>query len=289
MSGAAPGEGRAFVKMSGSGNDFVFLDARQAGAADPLETPGAIAALCARGTGVGADGAVFLALSRGPGAALEIRYYNSDGSRASLCGNATLCATRLAVDMGIAPAAGFAMETDSGTLSVRLADGRPEIDLQVVRQVDPAAAIERQAGERRIGFAVAGVPHLVVLDDDVEVVDVARRGAELRRHPAVGAAGANVNFVSRSAPGAAGEWQIRTFERGVEAETLACGTGAVATAILLAAWGMAPGPAVDLVTRSGRPLRVTVRRGEDGGWRPSLAGEGRVVFRGTLAELVEGA
>ena len=284
MTGAGAGAGRPFVKMSGSGNDFVFLDARGTPDADPLETAALIRALCARGTGVGADGAVFLGAARGPEAALEIRYYNSDGSRASLCGNATLCATRLAVELGIAPAAGFGMETDSGRLSVRVAGGRPEIDLQPVRRVEPSVGIDLQPGERRIGYAVAGVPHLVVLDDDVEGVDLRRRGAELRRHPALDAAGANVNFVSARD---AGGWRMRTFERGVEDETLACGTGAVATAILLASWGLAGQPVVDLETRSGRPLAVTVRRAADGAsWQPSLAGEGRIVFRGVLEELL---
>lgn len=275
------GAGRPFVKMSGSGNDFVFLDARQSGPSDELETDRWIAAACARGTGIGADGAVFLGPPRSRDAALEIRYYNRDGSRASLCGNASLCATRLAVELGIGVADGFAMDTDSGTLRVRMRDGRPEIDLQPVRKVDPAPPIELAPGERRVGFALAGVPHLVVLDDDVEAVDVARRGAELRRHPSLGEPGANVNFVARRADGG---WSIRTFERGVEGETLACGTGAVASGILLAAWGLDHSPTVELQTRSGLWLGVTPRRSDDH-WRPSLAGEGRIVFQGTLGEL----
>src|SRR5689334_20851550 len=100
--------GRRFTKMSGSGNDFVFLDARQSGAKDALETPEWIRMACARGTGIGADGVVFLGPARGAGAAAEVRYYNSDGGRAALCGNATLCATRLAAELGIASAGEFA-------------------------------------------------------------------------------------------------------------------------------------------------------------------------------------
>ena len=283
---AAATAGRPFVKMSGSGNDFVFIDARDALGDDPLETPAGIRALCARGTGVGADGVVFLGAARTPGAALEIRYYNSDGSRASLCGNATLCATRLAVTLGVATEAGFALETDSGRLAARLQASRPQIDLRPVAEVREEMTIDRVPGERRIGFALAGVPHLVVLDDDVDAVDVGTRGAALRRHPAAGAAGANVNFVSASGDGT---WRIRTFERGVEGETLACGTGAVAAAVLLTAWGETSDPVVALRTRSGSDLVVTVRR--DAGvrqWLPSLAGEGRIVFHGTLGELPSG-
>ena len=281
--------GRPFAKMSGSGNDFVFLDARGSGPRDPLETAAWIRAACARGTGIGADGVVFLGAPREPGAAAEVRYYNSDGGRAALCGNATLCATRLAADLGIAGAEEFALDTDSGRLRVRVRGGRPEIDLGAVADVrDAMPAIAPAPGERRIGYAIAGVPHLVVLEDDVETVDVERRGAELRSHPAVGEAGANVNFVSRAATaGHAGDrWRIRTFERGVEGETLACGTGAVATGILLAVWGLAsPSDVVELETRSGLTLGVTPRPDGAGRWRPSLAGEGRLVFRGELAEL----
>lgn len=277
--------GRPFAKMSGSGNDFVFLDARESGPVDPLETPGWIRAACARGTGIGADGVVFLGAPRSPGAAAEVRYYNSDGGRAALCGNATLCATRLAGDLGLGGATGFALDTDSGRLQVRLREGRPEIDLGAVTEVhESMPAIVASPGERRIGFATVGVPHLVLLEDDVETVDVANRGAQLRSHPALGDPGANVNFVSREAR--TGRWRIRTFERGVEGETLACGTGAVATGVLLAAWGLAePSRTVELETRSGLTVGVTPRPDGPGRWSPSLAGEGRLVFRGELEEL----
>ncbi len=276
--------GRQFAKMSGSGNDFVFLDARESGPTDPQETAAWIRAACARGTGIGADGVVFLGPPRSAGAAAEVRYYNSDGGRAALCGNATLCATRLTAELGLAEAAGFALDTDSGRLAVRLRQGRPEIDLGRVTGVQVSTPdIALGPGERQMGFAVTGVPHLVVLEDDVETVDVQNRGAQLRSHPALGASGANVNFVS---PDAGRGWRIRTFERGVEGETLACGTGAVATGILLAAWGLAPAEStIELRTRSGLWLGVTPRPRGDGTWMPSLAGEGRLVFRGELAEL----
>ena len=276
--------GRRFTKMSGSGNDFVFLDARESGAKDALETPEWIRTACARGTGIGADGVVFLGPARSPGAAAEVRYYNSDGGRAALCGNATLCATRLAAELGIASGGEFALDTDSGRLPVRMTDRRPEIDLGVVADVRLSVpGIAPGPGERRIGYAVAGVPHLVVLEDDVDTVDVRNRGAQLRSHQALGPAGANVNFVS---PIAGGRWRIRTFERGVEGETLACGTGAVASGILLAAWELTGGrDRIELETRSELSLGVTPRPQADGSWRPSLAGEGRMVFVGELGEL----
>ncbi len=268
--------GRAFYKMSGSGNDFVFVDARQEPAGE-LETAAAIQRISARGTGVGADGLVFLEPS--DSATFRIRYFNSDGSLASLCGNATLCSARLAVALGIAPAAGFTIETGAGVLAARVLDGQPEVDLAPVADILPDAGIARNPGEQRMGFGLAGVPHLVILDDDVDQVDVIERGRPLRSHPSL-RQGANVNFVSR---GADGRWQMRTYERGVEGETLACGTGAVATAVLMDAWGVSPG-GIALKTRSGRTLTVRLRR-EGDRWFPSLSGEGRVIYEGRFAEV----
>jgi diaminopimelate epimerase len=270
---------RQFFKMSGSGNDFVFFDVRSAPAGELMREE-QIRSLCARGTGVGADGVVYLEPSAL--ADVRIRYFNSDGSLASLCGNAALCATQLSADLGAIDPSAATLETDAGVLQVRLTDDVPEIDLEPVIDVRPDAvatfAIGPAAGERRIGFALAGVPHLVVLVDDVDRVDVTGRGRELRWHARL-ERGANVNFVAA----AADRWRIRTFERGVEGETLACGTGAVAAAVLLNAWGQT-GATTALETRSGRRLGVRLAQ-EPIGVRPSLSGEGRLVFRGELAEL----
>ena len=271
--------GRRFFKMSGSGNDFVVFDARTE-PAGALDDPAVIRSICSRGTGVGADGLVLL--ERADGADFAMRYFNSDGSRASLCGNAALCSTALSVRVGAAVAAGLSFLTDSGPVRARLRGGLPEIDLQPVTGLSGESAIERVPGERAIGFAVVGVPHLVVLCDDVSNVDVDGRGAALRRHPSTLPAGANVNFVSRD--NQLGRWRVRTFERGVEGETLACGTGAVATAALLTMWGeQRAGSEVELQTRSGRVLGVRFER-RAGQWLPSLRGEGRIVFEGRLVE-----
>jgi len=269
--------GRSFYKMSGSGNDFVMVDARSDPPAE-LADPAVVQRICARGTGVGADGIVFLQPSLV--AAVKLVYLNADGSRAEFCGNATLCTARLARELGIAPSGGFSIETDSGVVGARVDGSTPEIDLQPVVEVQPDRGdLGLERGEARAGFAVVGVPHLVVRCADVSTVDVVGRGRPLRRHPAL-RAGANVNFVSRE-PGRA--WRVRTYERGVEAETLACGSGAIATAILLTMWGEAS-EAVEIQTSSGKPLRVRPQPVESG-WMPSLAGEGRVVYQGSLAEI----
>jgi diaminopimelate epimerase len=275
------GRGRQIWKLCGSGNDFVFFDARTE-PAGVLASPGAIQALCARATGVGADGVVFLerASETGTGVAVRMAYYNSDGSRASMCGNAALCTVRLAVELGAAEAAGMLLATDVGALRARIgADGLPEVELPPVAELQAEArAIAREGAERRIGYARAGVPHLVVRVDDAQGVALESRGRTLRHHPSL-VDGANVNWVS---PLPGGRWRMRTYERGVEGETLACGTGAVACAAILGAWEEG-GSEVEILTSSGRAVRV--RQPERAGEGPTLAGEGRIVFSGVLGDL----
>ena len=186
--------------------------------------PSAVQAICARGTGIGADGIVLL--ERSWAADFRMLYLNSDGSRADLCGNAALCSVRLAVELGIMPAGECHVETDAGVLSARLLPTGPEVDLQPVAEVKQRLPFRLDDGRAVDRLRLAGVPHLVVRVDDVERVDVVGRGRPLRYDSSL-AQGANVNFVS---PDGAGGWRIRTYERGVEGETLACGTGAVATA-----------------------------------------------------------
>jgi diaminopimelate epimerase len=294
-----------FYKLTGSGNDFVFFDTRDWPASgDRLDPDGqplydtsvfysvkGIQTLCARGTGVGADGVVFFdarpsLLTRTGNADVGIRYVNSDGSPA-FCGNATLCTVRLAEYLGLVSAGGLRIATDAGVLSARLVGDVPEVDLGPVDRVTRAPPIDRASNESRVGYAVVGVPHLVVMVDDVDRVllgkDGSGRGGTLRSDPWTGDAGANVNFFSPK-PKAAGQWIMRTYERGVEGETLACGSGAVAVAALLVSWDLAPNMPIRVWTRSGAPLDVTIsRHGES--LHAALRGEGRLLFRGDLVDL----
>jgi diaminopimelate epimerase len=186
---------------------------------------------------------------------------------------------RLSTELGIARQTGLKFRTPAGVISGRVRDGRPEIDLQPVQDLRPDAGISRQGGESAMGFADTGVPHLVIRADDLKLVPLADRGPELRYHQSL-KAGANVNWVSKDATGA---WSMRTYERGVEAETLACGTGAVACAAVLRAWGQT-GDVTELRTRSGQILAVRLREADGQLW-PTLAGEGRIVFEGSLREI----
>jgi diaminopimelate epimerase len=272
-------KGVPFFKMTGSGNDFVFLDGRLE-RHRALETPEAIRRVCRRGTGIGADGVVWLLPATG-NESFRMRYRNSDGSVADMCGNAALCSVNLAIRLGMAPAdRPFEFMTDAGTLTGRRrADGLPEVSLTAVRGALSRAPVHPAHPEVRIGLANTGVPHLVVLVPDAEAVDLVRRGRELRSDPALGAEGANVNFVSRSPVG----FRMRTYERGVEAETLACGTGAAACAAVLHMWGDATGETI-IETTSDKHLVVSIRD-VAGAITPSLAGEGRLVFVGEFGDL----
>lgn len=270
--------GDVFFKMTGSGNDFVMLDGRWTGPVD--WPPERIRRVCARGTGVGADGLVVLAPGSAPGA-VRFLFYNPDGSRAPMCGNAAMCAARLAASLELAPAAGMLLETDAGPVRARCVPGtndRSELLLPDVTDVRfPEIALED--GEERIGFAVVGVPHLVVAVRDLEALDLPARGRALRFHAALAPGGANINFVASNGDA----WAMRTYERGVEAETLACGTGAVACATILGSAGVAGLPWA-VRTRSGTTLSVAGELAGGAGIRqPRLSGEARMVFRGMLA------
>ena len=266
--------------MTGSGNDFVMVDARHTAPDQWSATD--IRAVCARGTGVGADGLVFV----GPGTrpdSVRMIYFNSDGSRAAMCGNAALCSTRLAAPLGLARPQGMTLETDAGVYQSRCAGPEERAELHLAPVQPPAAVpgLILAAGEERAVLGTVGVPHLVVLVGDVSHVDVEARGRALRSNPCVGPAGANVNFLSGDGGGGS-TWRMRTYERGVEGETLACGTGAVAAACTLAEWDLAE-PPVTVWTWSGRPLAVQARMGPQGLYDDIwLGGEARLVVRGVI-------
>ena len=269
-----------FYKMTGSGNDFVMLDGR---VHQPADWPAArIAAVCARQTGVGADGLVILTPEGD--ARVRMRYFNADGSFAAMCGNAALCSTRLAARLGLAPAAGMTLLTPAGEVRSRCTGSGQRCRDQPARRGTAPAHRGRvpRTGSTRPGSGLVGVPHLIVLVDDVERLDVIERGRQLRFDPALGPEGANVNFISPPvAPGA--PWLIRTYERGVEGETLACGTGTVAAALLLVQVGRTRLPLV-FASRSGSLLSVRAAPTTAGGFEDVwLQGEGRTVFEGVLA------
>ena len=273
--------GLPVYKMTGSGNDFVMVDARVSTPSD--WSPEDMRAICARGTGIGADGVVFVGPGSKPGAARMI-YYNSDGSHANMCGNAALCSTTLAVHLGVGAADGMDLETDAGTYRSRTAEpGRAELHLAPVEAPAPVARLELASGERQAALGHVGVPHLVVLVDDVDRINLMGRGKALRFDQALAPEGANINFISADGPASAGRpaWRMRTYERGVEGETLACGTGAVAAACAIEQWGLGA-PPIDIQSRSGRLLTIRATKAGARYEEVWLVGEGRMVFRGVI-------
>jgi len=260
-----------FAKLSGSGNDFICIDARD-GRLDALFESGAAtfaAALCRRGRAVGADGLILAVRPEVEGFVdIGARFFEPDGSEAELCGNGTACFIHWVTTNAWVPAGEIKVLTPAGVVRGYPADG------QYVRVCIPdpehtAADIELTVGGRRwlCDFAVTGVPHVIAYVDDLDELEVAHWGPLIRRHPRFGPRGANANFVQ-----VLGEGRIanRTFEFGVEAETLACGTGAAAAAIMTTLRERWPDPyltgaePVLVAARSGDTLKVWFTRNDDG-------------------------
>ena len=264
--------GITFVKMSGAGNDFVVLD-QAVWDAIPGDRRGWVRGVTRRGVSVGADG-VLVVGRLGPGQ-VSVRFFNPDGGEA-FCGNGSRCAARFAYARGLAPPT-MNLVTAAGSVpaeivgaSVRLTLEPPEDRGRVVIDAGGTALDAR--------LVVAGVPHLVLDVEDVATYPLAAVGPALRRHPASGPEGANVDVVSR---GDDGRIFVRTWERGVENETLACGTGAVAVAFAARLAG-APETLV-VIPRSGLPLRVTIPGDPSHPQRVELLGDARFVFEGSLS------
>ena len=266
-----------FLKMHGAANDFVVFDHREAFLPEP---PAALVRrLCDRRRGVGADGV--LLLERDPELDFAMRYFNADGDAADFCGNGARCLARLALDLGLGRAGEVRFRTAAGVMGARR-DERGGIALHFGAVARPGEPLEVEAcGRRFTGSLIrAGVPHFVTAVERLEAVPVVEWGAALRRHPAFGAEGANVDFVTRL--GAAGV-AMRTYERGVEGETLACGSGAIATALWAAGTGEASPVAVR--TAGGDELRVAFRASAQG-WDVTLSGPAEVAFAGAWSEPV---
>lgn len=262
-----------FVKMHGAGNDFVIVDARKL---DSDFSQGELSALCNRRRGIGADGLILVLESYT--ADFRMRYFNSDGREANLCGNGARCVARFAYDHGIAGRE-MKFETEAGIVGARI-DGRlVRVSLGNVQDVKLDLSLEGIA--HKVHFGICGVPHAVILDPhaakmtDGEFVAFAQR---IRNHRAFGAAGANVNLVSvrdrRS-------FFYRTYERGVEAETQACGTGAAVISAILAHLGMVD-RSIECETSGGDRLLVDLDFDPSCGFEVYLAGPAEVSFYGTF-------
>lgn len=253
-----------FVKMHGAGNDFVMIDGR-ALAMDAFTGP-VIAKLANRPDGIGCEGVIFVLPSSCAGCDFRMRFFNPDGTEAELCGNGARCVAAFARSIGAVGTDRMRFETLAGEVEAEILD---ETTVKV-RMPDP-----KDLGEN---FVNSGVPHAIVPVEDLERCDVDGEGRRIRYSEKFAPAGTNVDFVTYSAPG---EVHIRTYERGVEAESGACGTGSVAAAVVgVAQYGMKfP---VKVRTAGGYTLEI------DGGFdgekftAVTLAGPVATLFRGSI-------
>jgi diaminopimelate epimerase len=267
---------RPFWKLSGAGNDFILVTARSI---QGLSRPRLARRLCRRRASVGADGLLVLApAARGPS---RLEYYNPDGSKA-FCGNGARCALAwlhaerpglktLALRVGKALVEGTLASWDA-----RTSRGRLEVAMPTARLLRKGLRLRVCGRVFDILLFDTGVPHAVALVRGLEGFDLVRCGRALRRHPALGPSGANADFIRI----AGGLVSLRTYERGVEDETPACGTGATAAALAAHLWAGLESPA-RILTRGGAVLRVSFSR-EAAGWKVSLEGPAEIVFRGEV-------
>jgi len=263
----------SFAKMAGAGNDFVVIDHRNGGIDDPASLTRKI---CTRGLSVGADGLILI--EKSDRASFRMRYFNSDGSPGEFCGNGTRCAARFAVLSAIASPK-MTIETDAGIVSAELIEN----DLVTISLPSPQSfRAERplRVGDQTIqGSSITvGVPHYVLfLRGDLWSQDITTPGRAIRMHRDLQPAGANVNFVVVRDGHSI---EIRTYERGVEAETLACGSGIVASVSVSALSGKVTSP-VSVHTRSGATLLVSFTLDGREMRDVRLTGDARLVYRGT--------
>jgi len=262
-----------FTKMNGAGNDFVLLDNSSGELALSREQ---IARLCDRHRGIGADGVLILEQAAN-GADFRMRYYNADGGEAEMCGNGARCFARFASRTAGAREK-ISFETPAGVIGaellgelVRLRMSEPKDLLLGLELIIDGSSIEAD-------YVDSGVPHVVVPVENIDQVEVHSLGNKLRFHPRFAPRGANANFSEKRGPR---RIAIRTYERGVETETLACGTGVVASAILFAARENVSGP-IEVIVRGGDTLEVDFKRSGDLFTNVTLSGPADFVFDGTI-------
>ncbi|MGH8092643.1 MAG: diaminopimelate epimerase [Chthoniobacterales bacterium] len=262
-----------FTKMNGAGNDFVLLDNR---AGDLALTREQISRLCDRHRGVGADGVLLLERPTN-GADFRMRYYNADGGEAEMCGNGARCFARFA-DRTAGPLEKVSFETPAGVIGAVLIGDLVRLQMSQPNDLRLGLEVPVNGKELMAHYVDSGVPHIVVPVARIEEVDVRSLGAILRHHPMFAPRGANANFSEQRGPRRVA---IRTYERGVEDETLACGTGVVASAIIFAATENVSGP-IDVLVRGGDTLQVDFAREGHAFSKVTLTGPADFVFDGSI-------
>jgi len=269
--------GIPFTKMSGSGNDFVIIDNREP-VLDPETKRDFVKKVCQLKNSVGADGVIFIENS--DKAAYKWDFYNSDGSSAEMCGNGGRCVARYAFEKGIAPQT-HSFETVAGIIEAEVNGPVVKVKLTQPENLQNDLKVAFDGQQYQVDSLNTGVPHAIVFSEDVDSEDINAIGSGIRYHSVFAPAGTNVDLVEKKNGNAL---KVRTYERGVEGETLACGTGVVASAIIASHKFKIESP-VDVETRGGEILKVHIE--PTNGSLPVVYLEGltRITFEGQLVEL----
>jgi diaminopimelate epimerase len=273
--GVDPWTSAEFFKMSGAGNDFIIFDNRRRVFAGEISAK--VRRACSRRLAIGADG--LLLLESSPRASFRLTIYNSDGSRAPFCANGTRCAARFAF-VNVIAGSKMTIETDWEVVGAEVQGGEVTLSLPEIEATPVERTLAHPDGAIS-GLAMSvGVPHFVAfVSGPIEAVDVEKLGRAIRRHPDLAPEGANVHFVRVESPH---EADIRSYERGVEAETLACGSGVIASALAGMKVGIFRTP-IHLRTRSGIPLSVAANVLGGSFTEVRLTGDARIVYRSQLS------
>ncbi|MBU0681900.1 MAG: diaminopimelate epimerase [Proteobacteria bacterium] len=237
-----------FTKMSGTGNDFIIIDHRQPFLKDH-EIAAFAAKVCKRMFSVGADGLILI--ENHAEANFQWQFFNGDGSRAEMCGNGARCAARYAYSKGIAPAT-MSFMTVAGLIRAEVIGDQVKLEMTPPMETRQNLILNFGGEERTIQFSNTGVPHAVYFVESNGQTPVKEWGRELRMHHHFQPAGTNVNFAQITGPSSL---KVRTYERGVEDETMACGTGAVAAALLGGLLGHVSSP-VSVTSSGGEILTI---------------------------------
>jgi len=263
-----------FYKMSGAGNDFIIIDNRNQVVADK-DLNDFIVSVCRRKMSAGADGMILIEVS--DKFDFRWRFFNSDGSKAEMCGNGARCAARFAHVTGIAGTS-LSFETEAGVVSAQINADRVKVKMPAPSDLKLDYALKLSDHSLEISSINTGVPHAVVMVEQVADMDVVGLGREIRFHQTFEQAGSNANFVQYIDGNTI---EIRTYERGVEDETLACGTGAIASAIISASRFKMESP-IDVKTRSGEYLTIHFNA-KDGQFNDVyMEGNARIIYTGEL-------
>lgn len=266
----------SFYKMSGSGNDFIIIDNRFGLIGEGAELA---RRLCPRKVSVGADGLILIEPSHLSGTDFKWRFYNADGSEAEMCGNGGRCAARFAYVHKIAGPQ-MVFETLAGLIRAEVTDHRVKLEMGPPRALRTDIKLLTNQGEYVVHFINTGVPHAVHFVSELDKINVTDLGRSIRFHTEFQPAGTNVNFVQvldRQ------DIAIRTYERGVEDETLACGTGSVAAALMAFLKHGVVSP-VRVQTRGGEILDVYFKAEPWGINEVFLEGEAKIIYEGLLWE-----